>query len=93
MLVSDPAHRGQSVGRELVRFAEHRSREQGIDTMQLEVLVPRQWSHPSKEFLKAWYSRIGYAPQATEPVEALHPELARELTTECDFTVWHKSLA
>jgi hypothetical protein len=28
--------------------------------MQLEVLVPRQWSHRSKEFLKAWYTRIGY---------------------------------
>jgi GNAT superfamily N-acetyltransferase len=37
MLVADPAHRGQGVGRELVRFAERWSREQGSDTMQLEV--------------------------------------------------------
>lgn len=55
MLVADPAHRGTGVGRELVQFAERWSREQGLDTMQLEVLVPRKWSHPSKEFLKAWY--------------------------------------
>jgi hypothetical protein len=40
-----------------------------------------------------WYSRIGYKPQATEPFEILHPELVPELATECDFTVWHKSLA
>src|SRR5215813_15488505 len=64
-LVADPAHRGTGVGRELVRFAERRSREQGLATMQLEVLVPRQWSHPSKEFLKAWYTRIGYRPVRT----------------------------
>ena len=69
MLVADPAHRGQGVGRELVRFAERWSREQGLDTMQLEVLVPRQWSHPSKEFLKAWYTRIGYRPVRTGQFE------------------------
>jgi len=51
------------------------------------------WTHPSKEFLKKWYSRSGYKPQATESFEILHPELVPELATECDFTVWHKSLA
>ena len=28
--------------------------------MRLE--VPQQWFHPSKEFLKASYTRIGYLP-------------------------------
>jgi hypothetical protein len=28
--------------------------------MQLELLVPRDWRHPSKEFLKSWYGRRGY---------------------------------
>jgi N-acetylglutamate synthase-like GNAT family acetyltransferase len=65
MLVADPAHRGTGVGRELIRFAERWSRERGLGTMQLEVLVPRQWSHPSKEFLKAWYTRLGYRPVRT----------------------------
>jgi GNAT superfamily N-acetyltransferase len=53
MLVADHAHRGQGVGRQLVEFAERWCRERGVDTMQLEVLVPREWSHPSKEFLTA----------------------------------------
>ena len=46
-----------------------------------------------KEFLKKWYSRMGYKPQATESLEILYPELVPELATECDFTVWYKSLA
>jgi len=92
MLVADPAHRGTGVGRELVRFAERWSREQGLDTMQLEVLVPRQWSHPSKEFLMAWYTRIGYRPVRSGQIEESYPELAPHLATPCDFVIYHKSL-
>lgn len=93
MLVADPAHRGTGVGRELVRFAEHRSREQGLDTMQLELLVPREWSHPTKEFLKAWYTRIGYRPVRNGRIEESYPWLAPHLATPCDFVIYHKSLA
>jgi GNAT superfamily N-acetyltransferase len=92
MLVADPAHRGTGVGRELIRFAERWSRERGLGTMQLEVLVPRQWSHPSKEFLKAWYTRLGYRPVRTGQVEESYPELAPLLATPCDFVIYHKSL-
>lgn len=60
--------------------------------MQLEVLVPRQWSHPSKEFLTAWYARIGYRPVRTGPLEESYPELAPLLATPCDFVIYHKSL-
>jgi hypothetical protein len=62
-------------------------------SMRLELLAPRGWNHPSKEFLKQWYSRIGYKPETTEPLEMLHPELVPELATLCDYTVWYKSLA
>ena len=93
MLVADPDHRGKGIGTALVGHAENWAREMACHTMRLELLTPRNWSHPSKEFLKMWYSRIGYKPQATEPFEILHPELVRELATECDFTTWHKSLA
>jgi len=64
----------------------------GLGTMQLEVLVPRQWSHPSKEFLKAWYTRLGYRPVRTGQVEESYPELAPLLATPCDFVIYHKSL-
>jgi len=92
MLVANRNQRGKGIGSALVDRAEHWARGMACHTMRLEILTPRNWIHPSKEFLKQWYSRIGYTPQASEPFETLHPELVPELATECDFTVWHKSL-
>src|SRR5215475_8081953 len=93
MLVADLNHRGKGIGSALVDRAENWARDMACHTMRLELLTPRNWTHPSKEFLKNWYSRIGYKPQATESLDILHPELVPELATECDFTVWYKSLA
>jgi GNAT superfamily N-acetyltransferase len=93
MLVADRNYRGEGIGSALVQHAERWACEQACHTMRLEILTPRHWTHPSKEFLRQWYSRIGYAPQTTEPFESMYPELVPELATECDFTVWHKSLA
>jgi GNAT superfamily N-acetyltransferase len=93
MLVADLNHRGMGIGSALVDRAENWARDMACHTMRLELLTPRNWTHPSKEFLKKWYSRIGYTPQEPEPLELLHPDLVPELSTECDFTVWRKSLA
>jgi GNAT superfamily N-acetyltransferase len=93
MLVADKKNRGLGIGSALVKHAEKWAREHTCHTMRLEILTPRHWTHPSKEFLRQWYSRIGYAPQTTEPFESMYPELVPELAAECDFTVWHKSLA
>jgi GNAT superfamily N-acetyltransferase len=93
MLVADRKYRSQGIGSALVTHAERWAREHACHTMRLEILTARHWTHPSKEFLRQWYSRIGYVPQTTEPFESMHPELVPELATECDFTVWHKSLA
>jgi GNAT superfamily N-acetyltransferase len=93
MLVADRKYRGEGIGSALVKHAERWAGENACHTMRLEILTPRNWTHPSKEFLRQWYSRIGYAPQTAEPFESMHPELVPELATECDFTVWHKSVA
>jgi hypothetical protein len=74
------------------RFAEQKSREDGLTTMQLELLVPRNWSHPSKEFLAAWYARIGYRIQRRGTIDESYPTLAPLLATACDFTIFHKPL-
>jgi GNAT superfamily N-acetyltransferase len=92
MLVADPDHRAAGIGSMLVKAAEAWARSMHRRTMQLELLTPRSWMHPSKEFLKGWYTRIGYVPQFTEPFEKMYPELVGELATECDFTVWRKQL-
>src|SRR5262245_19744848 len=60
MLVSDSDRRGEGIGRALLDFAERDSRDRGLRAIQLELLVPRTWRHPSKEFLQSWYGRRGF---------------------------------
>jgi ribosomal protein S18 acetylase RimI-like enzyme len=93
MMVVDPAHRGEGIGRELVAFAEQRSRQRGLPIMQLELLKPREWTHPTKAFLDAWYRRIGYLPVESGTIDGSYPQLAPLLATPCDFVVYHKDLA
>jgi len=92
MLVAAPDQRGTGVGRALVAFAEQRSRERGLRAMQLELLLPRTWQHPTKEFLKAWYGRIGYRPVRTGTIDDAYPHLAPLLATPCDLAVYEKPL-
>jgi SAM-dependent methyltransferase/GNAT superfamily N-acetyltransferase len=93
MLVADPAHRGAGIGRELLRFAERRCRAEGLRTMQLELLVPRDWTHPTKELLEAWYTRSGYRVARTGTIDEAYPALAPLLATPCDFVIYKKDLA
>jgi GNAT superfamily N-acetyltransferase len=93
MLAAAPDQRGIGVGRRLVEFAERTSLETGRGTMQLELLVPRSWTHPAKEFLAGWYGRIGYAVTRTGTIEESYPHLAPLLATACDFVIYHKDLA
>ena len=92
MLVADFAQRGTGVGRELVAFAENWGRAQGLTTMQLELLVPQTWTHPVKEFLREWYTRIGYRHVRTGVLAEAYPALQPHLATPCDFLVFHKAL-
>ena len=92
MLCADPAHRGVGIGRELIRFAERTAGSDGMSTMQLELLVPRDWTHPTKQFLADWYSRIGYRIARSGTIDELYPELAPLLATPCDFVIYRKEL-
>jgi GNAT superfamily N-acetyltransferase len=92
MLAADPGLRGRGIGRELVAFVEALAAERGARTMQLELLVPTSWTHPSKEFLRGWYERIGYRVVRTGHLAELYPDLAPLLATECDLLVFQKPL-
>jgi GNAT superfamily N-acetyltransferase len=92
MLVAAQEHRGVGIGRELVAFAERWARGRGLDRMQLEVLVPRIWRHPVKEFLRAWYTRIGYRQVRVGALDEAYPALVPLLATPCDFIIFHKDL-
>jgi GNAT superfamily N-acetyltransferase len=92
MLAVALTHRGTGVGRELVRFAEATARGAGHATMQLELLVPREWKHPSKVFLAQWYARIGYTVFRTGSTDEFYPHLTPLLATPCDFVVYRKDI-
>ena len=92
MLVAAPEERGTGIGRDLVAFAETWARDRGLPRMQLELLVPREWEHPVKEFLRGWYTRIGYRVVHRGDFAADHPALAPHLACPCDFLVFRKDL-
>ena len=92
LLAAAPEVRGAGVGRALVRFAEEWCRAAGCVRMQLELLVPREGTHPSKRFLADWYGRLGYRVVEVSTIDGPHPELAPLLAVPCDFLVWHKEL-
>jgi ribosomal protein S18 acetylase RimI-like enzyme len=92
MLVADPEYRGIGVGRALIAFAERHSRDRGLRAMQLELLVPRTWRHPSKVFLDDWYRRIGYRVIRTISLDDKYAELSPLLATPCELAVYEKPL-
>ncbi|MET9225854.1 GNAT family N-acetyltransferase [Lentzea sp. NPDC003310] len=92
MLVAAPEERGTGIGRDLVTFAEDWGRGRGFAQMQLELLVPQTWEHPVKEFLRGWYTRIGYVPVRKDRLEDAYPFLAPHLACPCDFLVFRKQL-
>jgi GNAT superfamily N-acetyltransferase len=92
ILVAARDQRGLGIGRALLDDVERRSRDRGLSAVQLELLVPRDWSHPSKEFLTAWYGRRGYRLVRTTTIDESHPHLAPLLATPCDLQIHRKVL-
>jgi GNAT superfamily N-acetyltransferase len=92
ILVAARDQRGLGVGRALLDEVERRSRARGLGAVQLELLVPRDWSHPSKEFLASWYGRRGYRLVRTTTIDESYPHLAPLLATPCDLQIHRKAL-
>ncbi|MBY0441693.1 MAG: hypothetical protein K2Q25_06090 [Mycobacteriaceae bacterium] len=90
--MSHPDHRGIGVGRELRRFVVDMLQREGFTTLQIELLVPRHWTHDSKVFMAAWNEREGYRVVRQSRFEDHYPHLAPHLATPCDFVIFNKSL-
>ncbi len=92
MLAAAPEHRGRGIGNALLDQAEAVTRERRRTTMELELLVPRVGTHPSKELLRGWYRRRGYALARVGRLEDDHPHLEPLLAVECDLEIHARAL-
>ena len=93
MMAADPGLRGQGIGRDLVAYAESTVQATGRTVMQLELLVPREGTLESKEFLAAWYTRLGYTLTRLGQIEDQYPALAPLLAVPTDYRIYRKNLA
>jgi GNAT superfamily N-acetyltransferase len=92
MLAAASAHWGSGVGRLLIGYAERLSRARGLDTMRLDLLVPTARTHPHKERMHTWYTRLGYRVVRHGDLGDDHPHLVPLLATPCDLRVYHRPL-
>ncbi|TCK26994.1 GNAT family N-acetyltransferase [Pseudonocardia endophytica] len=92
LLAADSSQRGTGIGRELVRFAEQTARATGRTVMELELMAPRDGPHPAKDFLAAWYGRLGYRFVGQNDLATVHPGLGPRLARPCDFRRYRKDL-
>ena len=90
LLAVHPDDQGSGAGRELVRFAEQLARERGAGQMELSLLVPREQTDPGKEWLAAWYTRLGYGMTGRADFSESHP--AVEMLTPLDMLTYRKRL-
>ena len=60
MLICHPNHRKKGIGKILVEHVFKTANEKKYQKMQLEILSPLHWVHEEKEFLKSWYSTLGF---------------------------------
>ncbi len=92
ILVVDFSVRSLGIGLNLIKAAEKWAMDKGCKIMQLNLLTPKEWPHPKKEFLKAWYERLGYVLQGIVPFEKVEPAQINDLATPCHFVVYRKNL-
>lgn len=92
MLAADPEHRQLGIGQEMANFAMDRLRQRGISTLQMELLVPRDFLQPSKKVMAEWMERRGWQVVRKGALEERYPELAPRLATKCDFVIYQKPL-
>ena len=90
-LAVDPAHGGRGLGRQLVDFAEQRTRGTGADAIQLELLVPAT-SHPHTERLAMWYAGLGYHHIEERDLAEIDPASVVYAVVPIHASVMRKSL-
>jgi len=92
MFVASRKKRGLGVGTSLMKRVENWALANNYKTIQLELLKPKAYIHPEKEFLNKWYTKLGYTLINKIPYGDLYPEQAHLLKIPCDFEIYQKKL-
>jgi len=92
MLVSSPEKRGAGIGRMLMKSIEDWAMMNTYKIIQLELLKPINYLHPDKEFLKGWYTKLGYRIISKTSYGDLYPNQASLLKIPCNFEIYQKNL-
>jgi N-acetylglutamate synthase-like GNAT family acetyltransferase len=92
MLAVDPKHRSSGAGGKLVKFVEDVSRKRGTKVMECGAMMPRNWEHPSRAIVAAWYMRIGYQVASRESFEEKYPRTKGWLLQDIDHIGFEKKL-
>src|SRR5262249_7673139 len=79
------------VGGELFRLAEDWARARGLPRMHLTLLIPHEGTHPFKQRLHSWYSRLGYRAIGAEDVAKALPDIEKTVIP-CDLVTYEKVL-
>ena len=92
MLVAAPKKRGCGIGVTLMESIEDWAINNEYKIMQLELLKPINYKHPDKEFLKRWYTKMGYKLTSKSSYGKLYPKQASLLKIPCNFEIYQKNL-
>ena len=92
MLVSAPEKRGLKIGKALMNAIEEWFLNENIQQIQIEILKPAEILHPEKEFIEAWYKRLGYQLISKTPYGELYPDNSHLLRIPCTFYIYKKTL-
>ena len=95
MLAVDRCYRKQGIGKEIMDFCLELGKQRGYKTGKIQLVVPRDFDHEFKAFLKRWYIKVGFQIVSQIPMEE-HPDFLgfpwHLLLTPCDVLEMEKIL-
>jgi GNAT superfamily N-acetyltransferase len=91
VLAVSPNRAGSGIARTLLDFIEFEALERGVETMELDLLLP-DTPTPHQYRLKEWYERRGYVAGPSRDFRDVEPEAAQYLRYPTQLVRYSKNL-